>query len=32
MTPDTPKGLMTLRGVGPKIAALALGVALADRS
>ena len=29
VTPDTPEGLMTLRGVGPKIAALALGVALA---
>lgn len=26
--PDTPEGLMTFRGVGPKIAALALGVAL----
>ena len=26
--PDTPEGLMAFRGVGPKIAALALGVAL----
>lgn len=26
--PDTPEGLMEFRGVGPKIAALALGVAL----
>jgi endonuclease-3 len=28
VTPDTSEGLMTFRGVGPKIAALALGVAL----
>ncbi|MFL1460787.1 endonuclease III domain-containing protein [Roseococcus sp. DSY-14] len=27
-TPDTPEGLMAFRGVGPKVAALALGVAL----
>ncbi|HYZ31884.1 MAG TPA: endonuclease III [Crenalkalicoccus sp.] len=28
VVPDTPEGLMNFRGVGPKIAALALGVAL----
>ncbi len=28
ITPDTPEGLTAFRGVGPKIAALALGVAL----
>jgi endonuclease-3 len=28
VVPDTPEGLMQFRGVGPKIAALALGVAL----
>ncbi|MBC9180421.1 endonuclease III domain-containing protein [Pseudoroseomonas ludipueritiae] len=28
VVPDTPEGLMAFRGVGPKIAALALGVAL----
>ncbi len=28
VVPDTPEGLMSFRGVGPKIAALALGVAL----
>ncbi len=28
VVPDTPEGLMGFRGVGPKIAALALGVAL----
>lgn len=28
VVPDTPEGLMRFRGVGPKIAALALGVAL----
>ena len=28
VVPDTPEGLMAFRGIGPKIAALALGVAL----